>query len=274
MAHTSRAIVPLIAIPAAEDLGPAMQACNIGERAWVIAKIETGESNKECARLAGYSASSDDILKSTGYAIAHRQRVQDALLEMSRKLMRTEGAKSIKTLVAIRDDRAMKPELRLKASVELLDRAGMNAVSESHLTVTHQLSDAQMDQRILALAAELGLTEDVARKMLIAPADLRKNADAIDAEFEELNPQLSPEEQARRDHENEQRRVVRAMSPEELKAHKAQQRKEKSERAKARRAACEAERQAAIGREGIEDLLEGIDLSPISAGITGVNEND
>lgn len=247
--------MPLIAVPDAEELGPAMQACNVGERAWVIAKIETGENNMECARLAGYSASSDDVLKATGYAIAHRQRVQDALLEMSRKLMRTEGAKSIKTLVAIRDDKAIKPEIRLKASVELLDRAGMNAVSESHLTVTHELNEAQMDQRILALAAELGLSEDVARKMLISPADLQKNADAIDAEFEEVAT-ISAEEQARRDYENDLRRKVRAMTPEELTAHKAQLRRDQSERAKAKRAAAEAGRLLAAGREGLEDLID------------------
>ena len=251
----SRAIVPLIPVPDVEDLGPAMQACTVGERAWVIAKIDTGESNKECCRLAGFSASSDDVLKSMGYAIAHRQRVQDALLEMSRKLFRVEGARSIKVLCAIRDDNAVKPEVRLKASVEILSRAGMGSVSESHLTVTHELSEAQMDQKILSLAAELGLSEDVARKMLIAPADLRKNADAIDAEFEEVPPEISQEEQERRDRENEQRRNVRAMSPEELKAHKAQQRKDKSERGKAIRAAAEAERLLAMGRDGLEDLL-------------------
>lgn len=250
----SRAIVPLIAVPDAEDLGPAMLACTVGERAWTIAKIETAESNMECARLAGYSASSDDVLKSMGYAIAHRSRVQAALLEASQRLMRTEGPKSIKTLVAIRDDMAVKPEVRAKAAVELLNRAGMNAVSESHLTVTHELSEAQMDQKILSLAAELGLTEDVARKMLIAPADLRKNADIIDADFEIVSEPISPEEQARRDRENEQRRNVRAMSPEELKVHKAQQRKDRSERGKARRAAAEAARILALGREGLEDL--------------------
>ncbi|HKU54037.1 MAG TPA: hypothetical protein VJP60_01630, partial [Rhizomicrobium sp.] len=108
---------------------------------------------------------------------------------------------------------------------------------------------------ILSLAAELGLTEDVARKMLIAPADLRKNADIIDADFEVVSEPISPEEQARRDRENEQRRNVRAMSPEQLAAHKAQQRKDKSERGKARRAAAEAERLLAMGRDGLEDLL-------------------
>ncbi len=253
MAHTSRSVIPLIAVPDPEELGPAMQACNLGERAFVLAKIETGESNQECARLAGYSASSPDILKSAGYQIAHRPRVQDALLEEGRKLLRTHGPRSIKTLVEIRDSNAVKPEVRLKAAVELLDRAGMNAVAQSHLTVTHELSEAQLDQRILAMAAELGLPQEAARRLLISPGDLEKNA--IDADFTEVEPEVSPEEQARRFHENEQRRKVRAMSPEDLTAHKKRLRRDQSERAKARRAAHEAERLLALGRSGLEDLL-------------------
>lgn len=257
MSHNSRAIAPTITFNEA-DLGPAMLACNPGERAWVFHKIEGGLNNTDAAIAAGYSNSSRDSAKSAGCAIAHRERVQAALLEMSRKLMRTEGPKSIKTLVAIRDDLRVKPEVRAKCATELLSRAGMGAVSESHLTVTHELNEAQMDQRILALAAELGLTEEVARKMLISPADMQKNASIVDAEFEDVKPEVSPAEQARRDRNNEYRRKIRAMSPEELAAHKATRRKEKSQAFKARRAACEAERLAALGREGLEDLLPPI----------------
>lgn len=235
----SRAIIPLIAIPAADDLGPAMQACTAGERAWVIAKIETGESNAECARLAGYSASSEDTIKSAGYVLAHRERVQAALLEMSRKLMRTEGPKSIKTLVALRDDTKVDAKDRIKASIELLNRAGMGAVAESHLTVTHELSEAQLDQKILSLAAELGIPRDIAAKMLIAPADLDKNAAAIDAEFEEVPADKTPEqieraERYRRNAENERRKELDAMTLEQREAAKAEVREQRSAEAKAR----------------------------------------
>jgi hypothetical protein len=237
-----REIVPLIAIPDAEALGPAMQACTAGERAWVIAKIEMGCDNTEAARLAGYSDRTSESLRKIAHTVAHRERVQMALLEMSRKLMRTQGPKSIHTLCEIRDNKMAKDDVRLKAAVELLNRAGMSAVNESHLTVTHELSEVQMDQRILALAAELGLGEDAARKMLIAPADLKKNADAIDAEFTEATEPVSPEVQAQRDRKNEGRRNRRVMSEDERKADKARRRQERSERMKA-------------VRHGIADLL-------------------
>jgi hypothetical protein len=247
-----RNIVPLIAVPAADDLGPAMQACTNGERSFVIAKVETGESNAECARLAGYSASTPDTLKSTGYAIAHRQRVQDAILEMSRKLMRSEGPKSIKTLVEIRDNKSLEAKDRLKASVELLNRAGMSAVSESHLTVTHELlTDAQKDQRILSLASELGLDEATARKMLIAPADLEKNAQIIDAEFEEVPLSDDPRNIAKR----ETRARRRDMTPEERKADKARIRAERSAKLKAKRAEAEAGREYAAAVAEIDPEL-------------------
>src|ERR1019366_4030555 len=129
-------IVPLITIPDAEDCGPAMFAlASDAERAWVIAKVETGCSNGDAARLAGYCADNPslDNLKSTGYAIAHRQRIQDALLEVSRKLMRSQGPRSILTLARIRDDKAAENKDRIKAAVELLNRAGISAVQESHL---------------------------------------------------------------------------------------------------------------------------------------------
>ena len=250
MSHNSRAMVPNITFDEA-DLGPAMLACNPGERAAVYNKVEFGLNNTDAVAAANYSGSRD-VLKSTAHAVFSRQRVQDAILEMSRKLMRAEGPRSIKTLVEIRDNKSIKPEVRAKAAVELLNRAGMNAVSESHLTVTHELSEADLDRKILRLCADLQIPENIARKMLISPADMDKNASAIDAEFEEVAPPISPEQQARRDHANEMRRKVRAMSPEELAVHKAKQRAEKSERAKAKRAAAEAER---LGRDGLEDLL-------------------
>ncbi len=255
--NTGRNIIPLIPVPDPDDLGEQMRQCTKGERAWVIAKIETGESNAECARLAGYSASSPDVLKSIGYAIAHRERVQAALLEMSRKLMRTEGPKSIKTLVEIRDNTKAENKDRIKASIELLNRAGMSAVQESHLTVTHQLNESQMDQRILQLAAELGLDQDTARKMLIAPADLEKNANVIDADFTEVR---EPSQDRKNVAERETRARRRDMTPEEIAQDKQRIRAEKAARAKAKYAAAQGEQTdledfLENGREGIEDLL-------------------
>jgi hypothetical protein len=259
MTIPGRNIVPLIHVPEPEDLGPAMQACTIGERAWVIAKIETGASNAECARLAGYSDTGESA-KTMGYVMAHRQRVQEALLEQARKLLRNEGPKSVKLLATVRDNPRAEDKDRIKAAVELLNRAGMSAVTESHLTVTHELlTDAQKDQRILTLAAELGLSEDVARKMLIAPADMDKNAHIVEAEFEEVREPISPEERAALDHDNELRRQRDALTPQQMEARKERLRADKSEKAKAKYAEAQGQQidldEYLAGRDGLEDLL-------------------
>ncbi len=248
-------------LPPGENLGEAMRALVAASpfmARWAVAKVETGASDKECARLAGYSAASEHALEATGYRVKNDPRVQAAILELSQSLMRTEGPKSIKTLVMLRDDTKVKPEVRMKCAVELMNRAGMHAVSEGKLTVTHKLSDSEMDQRILALAAELQIPAEIAQKMLIAPADMAKNAEVIDAEFVEVVEPLSAEEQARRDRENDLRSRRRAMTPEQRQEHDERQRAEKS--AAAKRKYAEAQRQQFdleewINREGIEDLM-------------------
>jgi len=95
--------------------------------------------------------------------------------------MCTEGPKSVLTLIEIRDDPAADRKDRLKAATELMNRAGPGVVSESHLVVDHnyQMTEAQKDARILALAAELGMPEEYARKMLVAPADFEKNSKGV-----------------------------------------------------------------------------------------------
>src|ERR1700761_6666257 len=109
----AREIKPLPAVADLEELGPAMLACTVGERNFIQAKLETGLSNSECARLAGFSHSSPDVLKSRGYALAHSERVQNALLEQSKRFLKTELPKSLRVMIEIRDSKLVKPETRL-----------------------------------------------------------------------------------------------------------------------------------------------------------------
>jgi hypothetical protein len=243
----SRPLQPMILVPL-EGCGPAMAALSPAQRAFVVAKVHYGCNNAEAARRAGYSKNQPEDAKVTAYRLAHNDTVQAAIIEESRKLMAGEGPRSIKTLVAIRDDRGKEAKDRIKAAVELLNRGGLQAISEHHLTVEHQMTDAQKDQRILALCRELGLPDADARKMLIAP-------EVLDAEFEEVGPEKTPEQAARaeryeRTDEREQQRARRAMSPEELAAHKQATRADHAAAMKTRYA------EAQQSREGIEDLFE------------------
>jgi hypothetical protein len=168
--------------------------------------------------------------------------------------MRAEGPRSIRTLIEVRDDKKNEAKDRLKAAVELLNRAGLAAVSEAHLTVdhVHHLTEAQQDAKIIALAKELGLDDREARKLLIDPSKI------IDAEFTEVAPEKTPEQIERAERyegnaENERRNELAHMPPAEREASKQQARERRRAEKRARYAM--AQRQADAGREGIEDIF-------------------
>jgi len=244
--NSGRPLVPMIVVPD-DGLGPAMLALSPAQRAFVYARVHFGCNNADAARRAGYSREKPHNAKVTAYGLAHSESIIAAIVEESRKVLVGEGPRSIRTLVEIRDDKAKEPKDRLKAAVELLNRGGLNAVSEHHLTVEHHdMTDAQKDARILALARELGLPDAAARKMLISP-------DVIDAEFEDVPAEKTPEQAARaeryqRTNERDKRRERDAMTPDQRAARSKELRDQ-------RRADAKARYLEAQSREGIEDLL-------------------
>jgi hypothetical protein len=228
---TGKIVVPAIRVPEL-GLGPAMLKLNQAQRAFVFAKVIYGMSNTNAAKAAGYSASTRESLRSNAYRLAHDGNIQNAIQEETRKLMRAEGPRSVRTLITIRDNPKSEDKDRLKAAVELMNRGGLNAVSEHHVVVEN-LTDAQKDQRILALARELGLPDTEAQKLLI------DRADVVDAEFTEVEPEPTPEQLARveryhRLNENEKHNAREAMTPEELAAHREAVRKTRIAEGKAR----------------------------------------
>jgi hypothetical protein len=245
-------------------LGPAMLALNPAQRIFTHAKVFGGMSNKDAAAAAGYSTSSDDVLKATGSRLAHDPHVQEAIVECSKQLMRAEGAASVRVLVRLRDHGA-DDKIKLRAATELLDRCGGLSAATQHnidVTHTHQLSEAALDQKILALAKEAGLTDGEARKLLISP-------DTIDAEFTEVppEPEKTPEqveraERYQRTNEREQQRARTAMSPEELAAHKRATRVQRAADAKAKYARAQQQTDIEdfttimpMSADGLEDIL-------------------
>lgn len=225
----SRAIIPQIRVPE-DGLGPAMLALPQSMRAYVVARVFHGLNRSKAAKAAGYSADDPDVAKTQGYRLEHNEGIQAAIAEESRKLMRAEGPNSIRTLIEIRDNKKNEPKDRARAAIEILNRCGLGAVSESHVTVTHQMSEEQLDRRILELARELGLPEVEARKMLVAPDRV------IEGEFEEVKPPPTPEEQRLK----ERRTQLRHASPEERERLKREALAKSSAEKKARYAAAQA----------------------------------
>jgi phage terminase small subunit len=90
-----------------------MRALSAMQRRFVVAKVMLGLGNGDACRAAGYA---ETVAGHTAHTIAHREDVQAAIEEEARKLMKSEGPKSVLTLVAIRDDKTAKAADRIKAS--------------------------------------------------------------------------------------------------------------------------------------------------------------
>jgi hypothetical protein len=213
------------------ELGPAMAALTPLQRGFVLAKVYLGLNDVEAARAAGYAPST---AKDQAYLIAHNEGVQAAILDASKALLRGgEGARSLRVMIALRDDRTVKADTRLRAAEMIANRAGLHTTTEHHLEVRHHLSEAEMDRRILALAAELGMGPDEAQKMLIAPAEMQCNAAGV---FELAEPPHDPTPAALSMRELRRRRT--GMTPEEIAADKARVPVERSDRLKREYAAA------------------------------------
>lgn len=169
-------------------LGPAMQALNERQRAFVLAMIETGgnASNADHARMAGY-VGDGSVLRVTGYRLVHDPGVQAALLEEGAKLMHTGVILATSHLVHLCKN-AREEKDQLKAINMLLNRVGLHEKTEHKLTVRKESSEADMIREIGALAKTLG----------IDPQKLLGNAKIVDGEFTEVKEETpepaAPEE--------------------------------------------------------------------------------
>lgn len=226
------------------SMGPAMQALpSKMMRDFVVALVTTGCSATDAAAAAGYSASSRAILSARGHDLISDIRIQAAILEQSQRLIRASGPMALAVIINIAKDESAAPRDRLKAATEILNRGGMHAVSESHLTVSVQ-TEAEKNREIEALAAELGLDDNAKARLLGRPI--------IEAEFTEIkdppsdiapkvgpqgrkitNPERTAEDRARD-------RLHKRETPEEKEARREQTRAEQRAKAKAEYAAAAA----------------------------------
>jgi phage terminase small subunit len=143
-------------IDADAKLGPAMAALTDKQRQFVLALIQTGCSQSKAAELAGY-AGGPDTWKAMGWRLAHDARVQAAIHEEAQKLIRTTAVMAIGVIEGLASNTKVKPEVRLKAATELLNRSGLHAQTEHKVTVDRQMDDRELVRRIASLAREQGL---------------------------------------------------------------------------------------------------------------------
>lgn len=170
----------LVVVPDDEDLGPAMLACTIAEREFVVALFQTGARNQtDAAQLTGRYSNRDSANAAAARWMA-KPRVVAALDEYTHVQMKMGLPLATKALLDLVID-ASEPAIRFKAAQELFNRNG-------HLIATvqrHIIEDSRDTKDIvlaaIAYARDLG-DERLAYKLL--GNSVRK--EVIDAEFAEV----------------------------------------------------------------------------------------
>ena len=161
--------VPPVPLPdqdfAELQFGPAMMMLNLMQRRFAYGRVWLGLSKTDAARFAGYGTPEHNYWK-----VEVRPAVQLAIEELSRSILKTEAAASIRALVEVRDSTEAPPADRIRAANSSLDRAGLGVHTEKTLHVEHHLSDREKDARLIALADELGFDDAMKKKLLAPPA--------------------------------------------------------------------------------------------------------
>jgi hypothetical protein len=146
---------PIVTVPDESALGPAMRACNVNQRAFVIALLETGGSSKKlAAKMAGYGLS-DNASGSAGSSLSRHPKVLAALKEEADRRIRSGAVLAASVLLEIAEDPLHKD--RFKAAQELLNRSGLIVETQHRVVVEDQRSTDEIERRILTLAEKLGI---------------------------------------------------------------------------------------------------------------------
>jgi hypothetical protein len=184
-------------VPAKENLqgmGEAMLALSERERRFVVALLDLGGqrgSLRAAAKIAGFGAQSDDhVVDSLASRLVSDERIQAALQEHGRKLLRSEAPAALRAISEL--IRTPQHKDHYKAVSAILARIDPEVQHTSaEISVTHKLDhDAEAVNQLQALKA-LG----VAREKLIEVfgdfglerierlAALENKAAIVDAEF-------------------------------------------------------------------------------------------
>jgi hypothetical protein len=179
----------------ADSFGPAMAALQPKRRAFV-AYAMAGKSFAEAARLAGYGKPSSDsnTLARIGYRVSHYPDVIEALIEESRKSVRTLLPKSIEALREIVDDRFHRD--RAKVALNLLERVDPTVVKHD-VNVTHRIDPMQFLISEFVRLRELGASKKEIMRVLglqteFEWADMERRLPApkepVTVEYSEVTP--------------------------------------------------------------------------------------
>lgn len=135
------------------DLGPKMLACSEKERLFVWYHVTDDEENAtEAARKAGYVDNDNGAIRVAAHRLMHRERVAEAIGEVSRKLFRAQLPTAVRAnrKLLLKDshpDHARTVQSTL-SRLGLSERTGLDVNLNGEVTVNHT-DEALNDLRTL-----------------------------------------------------------------------------------------------------------------------------
>ena len=168
--------------PEVEELGPKMQALAKDQwRLFCWRYTLSGGKAERSAIEAGYEPSN---AAATATRLLQRPDVLEALQECAWQTMHSLAVVAVGALEDIIRDPSHKD--RMKAIEGVLSRTGFIAKTGHETTVTHKLDQKSVDDRIAALASELGIDASklLGKAKLLESLPLVEDAQVIDSEID------------------------------------------------------------------------------------------
>jgi hypothetical protein len=139
------------------DYGPKFKALSKDRhRAFVLALVQQGSRDYTAAyKLAGY-LSADEFANQEASRLAHDTRIQEALHEEASRRLHGLVPLALRTVGDIMENENAKDADRLKASLGVMDRAGLHTTTEHKITL-ELADDPEMLAQIKLLAERNGI---------------------------------------------------------------------------------------------------------------------
>ena len=141
-----------------DSIGPAMSALTDMQQAFIHAMLDLGgDSATAAAAEAGYAEDSYGALRVQAHRMLRSEKILAALREESVKRMQGATIVAVSGLVSLAKN-AVQEKDRLKAIEMILNRTGMQAISEHKVSVSHD--DRPRDELVkefLGLVQEAGI---------------------------------------------------------------------------------------------------------------------
>lgn len=177
-----------IVVPETSELGPAMQALQPRQRAFVYALVECGGNYSEAAAAAGYGSESKDAATKSatcrvaGHRLAHHPAVLAAIKEEGERRLQSGVLIAASELVKMAQDPFSKHQY--KAAVALLDRGGLPIIHRQEIDVRHTKSDKDIRNEIIEFCKVLNLDPQRLLGQAVTDAEFTPVISAEDAEIE------------------------------------------------------------------------------------------